>query len=356
MIKTIYTKYFIKRLHNLENAGSKYENLVADYLKLFSQKKNEYEWEDTFCICKEFNKNFTSNDITIGKYDRYCLDFETVMCQNCGHIRAKNYPKSKYLEDFYSAHYRRAMHKDIIDKENYTSIIFNSDKEASVRRHKFIFENFDIKKKDNELFILDFGGGSGGNLANLENKGKLLLYDYDTQFYDIAKQHNIDIFKGSFEELKKNYPKPDLIILSHVVEHWPNFVEMVEKIKTLCSDKTNIYIEVPASTSLNVGRRDYDIFNDFQFAHYSYFFTDNLINYLEILGFKVISFNNLSQILIKISEHKKEVKLKNYTKENIKTLFYAELKFRLKIVIIKKIIRNFLGKKGIEILKKILRR
>jgi len=356
MIKTLYTRYFIKRLHNLKNAGSKNENQVADYLNFFSKKKTEYEWVETSCICKELNKNFTNNDITIGKYDRYCLDFETVMCQNCGHIRAKNYPKDKHLEDFYSAHYRRLMHKDIIDKENYTSIIFNSDREASVRRHKFIFENFDIKKNDKELFILDFGGGSGGNLANLTNKGKLLLYDYDTQFYEIAKKHNIDIFKGTLSELKKNYPKPDLIILSHVVEHWPNFVEMIEKIKTLCSNETNIYIEVPASTSLNVGRRGYDIFSDFQFAHYSYFFTDNLINYLEILGFKVISFNNQSQILIKISENKKDVILKDYTEENIKTLFYAELKFRLKFITIKKIIRNFFGKKAIEILKKILRR
>ena len=245
MIKTLYTRYFIKRLHNLKNAGSKNENQVADYLNFFSKKKTEYEWVETSCICKELNKNFTNNDITIGKYDRYCLDFETVMCQNCGHIRAKNYPKDKHLEDFYSAHYRRLMHKDIIDKENYTSIIFNSDREASVRRHKFIFENFDIKKNDKELFILDFGGGSGGNLANLTNKGKLLLYDYDTQFYEIAKKHNIDIFKGTLSELKKNYPKPDLIILSHVVEHWPNFVEMIEKIKTLCSNETNIYIEVP---------------------------------------------------------------------------------------------------------------
>ena len=197
MIKTLYTRYFIKRLHNLENAGSKNEIQVADYLKFFSKKKIEYEWVETSCICKELNKNFTINDITIGKYDRYCLDFETVMCQNCGHIRAKNYPKDKHLEDFYSAHYRRLMHKDIIDKEDYTSIIFNSDREASVRRHKFIFENFDIKKNDKELFILDFGGGSGGNLANLTNKGKLLLYDYDTQFYEIAK-------KGSKSKPKSN--------------------------------------------------------------------------------------------------------------------------------------------------------
>lgn len=356
MIKTFYTKYFIKRLHNLENAGSKNENQVADYLKFFQKKKFEYEWEETSCICKDLNKNFTKNDIIIGKYDRYSLDFETVMCQSCGHIRAKNYPKDKYLQDFYSNHYRKLMHKDIIDKENYTSIIFNSDIEASTRRHDFIFKNLDIKLNDKELFILDFGGGSGGNLANLKNKGKLLLYDYDTQFYEIAKKHDIDIFQGSISELKQNYPKPDLIILSHVVEHWPNFAEMMKNIKTLSSYETNIYIEVPSSTSLNNGRRNYDLFGDFQFPHYSYFFTDNLINYLEILGFEIISFNNQSQILVKISKNNKDVIIKNYTEKNIKTLFIAEIKFRLKFSIIKRILRNLLGKNGIKILKKILGR
>tara|TARA_B110000037_G_scaffold81600_1_gene97210 strand:+ start:22437 stop:23507 length:1071 start_codon:yes stop_codon:yes gene_type:complete len=356
MIKTLYTKYFVKRLHNLENAVYKNESFVTEYIKLFLKKKIEYEWEDTSCICKDLNKSFTNNDLRIGKFDRYGLDFETVMCQNCGHIRAKNYPKDKYLEDFYSAHYRRLMHKDIINKEDYTSIIFNSHREASLRQHNFIFENLDIKKNDKELFILDFGGGSGGSLANLANKGKLLLYDFDTQFYEIAKKHNIEIFRGSFSELKKNYPKPDLIILSHVVEHWPNFIEMMKNIKTFCSNETNIYIEVPSNTSLSVGRSDYNLFGNLQFAHYSYFFTNNLLNYLEFLGFEVISFNNQSQILIKISENKKDVKIKNYTEENIKTLFYAEIKFRFKFAIIKKILRNFLGKKRIKILQKILGR
>ena len=45
----------------------------------------KYKLVDNNCLCK------THNDVLLSLSDRHCVDFLTVVCKNCGLIRAKNY-------------------------------------------------------------------------------------------------------------------------------------------------------------------------------------------------------------------------------------------------------------------------
>ena len=100
---------------------------LKHYYEFFNNyAKEKYELVKTICLCGN------ENDILLSQTDRHCVNFTTVVCKNCGLVRAKNYYRSNDLSDFYKNHYR--------------TVIANGDK-----KEKSPSELFDEQKKNQNL-------------------------------------------------------------------------------------------------------------------------------------------------------------------------------------------------------------
>ena len=247
-------------------------------------------------------------------------------------VRAPKYFKEENVIDFYKNHYRKLLShsNSFIDPE----IFFNRQIKEGEKRYNLIKKYFKI---ENSHRILDLGGGAGGNLVNFSKDTKnLFLADYFEPYLNYGKSKGIQIIKGGLQDIDF---KPDIIILSHVIEHWDNFhLEIENLIKIQQFNKTINYIEFPGIDSLKLGRREGDFKEDIHYPHVYYFTSYVFENLMNRHGFEKIYidsniksvfiftgqkkplinyYHNVKQDLIKAESVRKKFIIKNYIKKLI---------------------------------------
>ncbi|MBU0612616.1 class I SAM-dependent methyltransferase [Patescibacteria group bacterium] len=98
--------------------------------------------------------------------------------------------------------------------------------------------------------ILEIGAGSGLFSKYFFRKGyKVTATDIDEMEMQALSKIGIDIKIGNFEDLVFE-EKYDLIIMSHVIEHFYHPQQIVNKIKGFINDNGQIFIKTPNSTFL----------------------------------------------------------------------------------------------------------
>jgi len=321
-----------------ETRISKFPQYKKNYYNFFTDyAKKNYQLIDNDCLCK------SKNDIILSETDRHCVEFCTVVCKSCGLIRAKEYFRDKDVIDFYQNFYR---------KENYyehQKNVSSSDKfydQKSQFKPKFdLIQKFKRKELKN-LKILDLGGGAGGSLDLFDKSNELYLFDFYEPYLDFAKTKGIKSFKGGLENI--NF-KPDLIIISHVMEHWNNFdKEMKKLIDVQKIGETINYIEFPGIDSLKDGRHQGDILRDIHVPHVYYFSSYVFENLMNRYGFEKLYIDNKIRSLFIYTG--KKTKLINYYEKCKKDLHQAE-KIRKK-GILKNAIKLFIPKSLLKLIKK----
>lgn len=329
-------RYFTtgKPAHNL-NYNQEYVNFINNYAN-----KN-YKLIITKCLCG------IKNDELLSSVDRHGVKFELVICKQCGLIRAKNYWDESSVIDFYKNHYRNIIYTKI----NRVSLEerYNREKKHA-ESFKWPFINSILKKNmDKKFKIIDCGGGTGGTIGDYKNKCDCLIVDYDEEYLNFAKKNNYKTLYGGLEEIQKNNVKFDLIILSHVVEHWNNFNKEIENLSSICDNNTLIYIETPGIDSLKDGRSRYDLLlRDIHYPHY-YYFTSYVFNQIMLkFGFECIKFNNNYQGLFKFTGNKKENMFNFYDRVKSDLILAEKLRLRNEYKIL---IKPFIPKKFIDLYK-----
>ena len=306
----------------LENPKTKYFAFFNDYAK------RKYTTIEIDCLCG------SKNDQIVSKFDRYSVEFKTVICKECGLIRSAKYFTDHDINDFYKYHYRNVMSNEA----NYLSAkaFFKKQKEYGIEKYKLIKEKSNIKLEG--LKILDLGGGAGGCLDNFKDSNDVFLVDFFEPYLDIARKNNIKVLKGGLKEVTF---KPDIIIISHVLEHWSDFEEEIKNlIKIQKVNQTINYIEFPGVDSLKLGRRNGDFLQDIHIPHVWYFTSYVFENLMNRHGFEKLHINSEIKSLFIYTGVKK--KCKNYYNEVKDDLVKAET--RIKIQTAKKIIKFFIPK------------
>ena len=223
--------------------------------------KNNYTYNLTDCICG------ANNDQMLSKSDRFGFEYHTVICKNCGLIRGKEYFTDEDVSDFYTNHYWKIDSPDDSDghdaPEEAFVKTFNSSKDKANLIKKYIDSSSEKKT------IIDIGGRIGGLLGHFQRDHEVVLADYFKPYLDYAEKKGMKVIEGGLSEVDL---KPDVIILSHVVEHWNNFKREIDNlIKIQKKNKTLTYIEFPGIDSLKLGRRDADVLGDIYVPHMYYF-------------------------------------------------------------------------------------
>ena len=135
-----------------------------------------------------------------------------------------------------------------------------------------------------------------------------------------AEKKGINIIDGGLEKIEF---KPDILIFSHVIEHWDNFENEIQKlIKIQKTNETLNYIEFPAIDSLKTGRRAGDFLGDIHHPHTFYFSCNVFTNIMNRYGFEKIFSDTHSRSIYVFTGKKKP--LINFSDSVKKDLILAE--------------------------------
>jgi hypothetical protein len=314
----------------------KFPHISKNYYNFFnSYAKINYKLIDNDCLCG------VKNDILLSQTDRHYVDFVTVCCKNCGLIRAQKYFRNKDVEDFYKNFYRTTKgYKDLPPPEKF-------DVEKKNSKYKYDLLNVNKIKPINNLKIVDLGGGAGGVLDHFNKNNEKYLFDYFDPYLKHAETKGIKSIKGGLDKIDF---KPDIIILSHVIEHWSNFNYEIEKlISVQKKNETLNYIEFPGIDSIKKGRREGDILGDIHIPHVYYFSSYVFENLMNRHGFEKIYLDTLIKSIFIYTGKKKN--LINYFQLCKNDLIIAE-KTR-KIQIFKNLLKFFIPIFFLKIIRKI---
>jgi hypothetical protein len=328
------SKYLYK-----QNRIVQFPQYSKNYYNFFNlYAKENYKLVKNNCLCGE------NKDILLSQTDRHCVDFITVVCKNCGLIRARDYFKSEDVEDFYKNFYRTISLHDRY-RQMSPADFFDIQKKESKFRYDLI-NNYKIKPI-NELKIVDLGGGVGGILDHFHGSNDKYLLDYYDPYLNYAETKGIKSIKGGLNKIDF---KPDIIILSHVVEHWSNFKYEIQRLIDIQKkNETLNYIEFPGVDSIKKGRREGDVLGDIQVPHVYYFTSYVFENLMNRYGFKRVYIDTLIKSIFIYTGEK--INLINYFELCRNDLISAEKTRKLQIF--KNLIKFFIPIFILKIIRKI---
>lgn len=135
--------------------------------------------------------------------------------------------------------------------------------------------------------ILEIGAGYGGILAYFQNQGHQVRgCDLSSEAVEYANSRGVPMQHGPLDEIDLDW-QPDVVILSHVLEHLVDPSETLADLRQLLHDDSIVYIEVPGIKQLSPVRTYYD--SDFMeyihIAHPFCFSARSLTNLTNVSGF-----------------------------------------------------------------------
>jgi len=246
-----------------------------------------YRLEKNDCLCKNC---FEKEDILIAEKDRYGFNISTVICGSCGLVRCGEVFDKKSLTEFYINDYRSIYLTPDITLEKF----FNDQRKHGEEFYLFLEKYIDLEKK---LCIFDIGCGAGGIMYEFFTKGHTCIgFDYNEIYMEFGKQKGLRINNGAILEAGFE-DKCDLVLLSHVMEHFLDPISELRKIIDYVNINGYLLIEVPGiveSFKAPVNPIGY-----FQNAHIFSFYEDFLSAFFRSLGLKVIYSDDKALFLLK---------------------------------------------------------
>jgi 2-polyprenyl-3-methyl-5-hydroxy-6-metoxy-1,4-benzoquinol methylase len=244
-------------------------NARESFLNKF--KSGEYKTVSNPCVCG------INSDTLISKKDRYGIDLETKLCNNCGLVRSDPYYDTNTLSSFYASEYRSLYTDDAKPSNEFFDheVLMGN---VVLKNIQNVLPEFEIKNS----VIYEIGCGGGGILYPFKNIGANVFgCDLGNEYLEIGKSNGMNLVQGDIEVLEQ-FGKADLIIMHHVVEHFLNPVERLSKAISLLKPNGILYIAVPG---LWTHVESYGaLLNYLQNAHVYNFTRATLSNLLQNLG------------------------------------------------------------------------
>lgn len=233
----------------------------------------------------------------LSEFDRFGLPFGTHICKECGLISQTQKMAEKSLPIFYEKIYWPLINAG----ELYLTAEKSDEKIPYVLNH--------ISTHLKSIKIFEIGCGSGSRITSLSNalKSKNInteMYgcDYSEKALKLAEGKGVITLTGGMEQLAK-YGVADVIILSHVFEHFSDLNVAMSYLRNLCSNETLIYIEVPGVLDLK-NKSEYTF--NYQYycvlAHIHNFSLETLSMVLGKGGFTLIDGDEYVRAVFKMKE------------------------------------------------------
>ncbi|MBO5368706.1 class I SAM-dependent methyltransferase [Methanocorpusculum sp.] len=236
----------------------------------------EYQYEEYICECGSTAKDFE----VIAKRDRYGLPVETKICTNCGLLMTNPRMNQDSYNNFYSYEYRGLYGGNPDADEDF----FQDQVKHGEAIIDYIKNNTYISKIKT---VLEIGCGAGGILYAFYKQGfDVTGVDLGDEYLNYGRKYGLNLHKGNSTQLiPKKY---DLIILSHVLEHFLDLKSELKTIAELLTDEGILYVEVPGIKAIKKNYRS-DILLYLQNAHIRHFTLNTLNQTMMKYNFNLIS-------------------------------------------------------------------
>ncbi|MDD5136527.1 MAG: class I SAM-dependent methyltransferase [Candidatus Omnitrophica bacterium] len=239
-----------------------------EHVNRFNEKvlSGAIKFEKVPCLCG-------SDDFKLlARYDRYSLLQDTVICKKCGLILSNPRMTDEEYRRFYETDTYRRCYESYDYLEGYLER-YNE----SLGRH-MVDMVLKVKRPDQISGVLEFGAGGGWNLVAFKKKGfDVTGYDYSPTLVELGRKQGLNLFQGTVDSIKGKF---DVIILSHVIEHFTDLRASMKKLKEHLNPDGIFYIEVPDMKNFGIGQ--------LQNAHTYYFTLPTLEFYMSQSGLKLV--------------------------------------------------------------------
>ena len=240
-------------------------------------------------------KNFLHENLKMFFFGKKKLSFG--ICKKCGLIYQTKTVKPKEMKNYYN-------NLSLAYDNLYTP---TKDKIKSVKRHINIIKD---ELKEFPKSVLEVGVFNTYNLKQFKkNRSKIIngIEPSKKVAETINKKENIKIFRGSIEKFNFKI-KYDLIIMSHVLEHFYDPLLVLKKCFKSQKENQYVLLEVPLFDYIN----DYPN-GAFHLEHLNYFNEKNFLLIIKKAGYKTVF---ISKIIESTAFPFMTVLAKKVTKQN----------------------------------------
>lgn len=182
-----------------------------------------------------------------------------------------------------------------------------------------------------KLEILDIGAGQGFIFDILKSKANNVNYsvvEIDENIHSELRQKGINNIYSSWKEIKNQ--KFDLIILSHIIEHFREPTLYLKEIKALLKKDRYIFIEVPNQD---------DIFKEYLGAHLIVFNKKCLKRLVKQINMEILELRSVGRNIESLKPHLTIKRIKNLLKT-----YFPDL-ITIRKLISRKIINKIIDRK-----------
>lgn len=294
------------------------QGIMISKVKEFNSKikSGEIEFNNKSCPCSstKFTKLFN--------YDRHLIWQPVVICKVCGLIQSN----PQMTDEEYSKFYTSDLYREIYEGDDYLKTTidrYNNTNQIFEYLEPLIIEN-------NFKEIIEFGCGGGWNLLPFKNNNyNIVGYDYSQSLTKYGKDnYNLDLRQGSFDDVLNDGKKYDVVILSHIIEHFTDLLGNLQQISKIIKQGGIIYTAIPNIELFGRGQ--------FQNAHTYYFTPKTFCHYMQRSGFQAIKFGPDDSIhmhgIFKTSKAKNnfnKISLTGEYNKRLKKILLGVLKIRI---------------------------
>ncbi|CUW38063.1 protein of unknown function (S-adenosyl-L-methionine-dependent methyltransferases 128-284) [Magnetospirillum sp. XM-1] len=184
----------------------------------------------------------------VASLDRYRIVQDTVLCRKCGLMQSQPRMTEESLIWFYGSDAYRELYGGARQLPH-TPDKFERQARSCASRGEAIAAHLDLSSIN---AVAEVGCGAGWNLWSFHQAGKRVIgCDYSPALTEAGRAAGMDIRQGVAERALAG-ETADLLLLSHVVEHFRDPIGEVRQLLSLLSPRY-VYIEVPDVDSFCLG-------------------------------------------------------------------------------------------------------
>lgn len=228
-------KYHDRDFVVLNDLQKRYIQCFLDKLKM-----GVYKLESNPCLCGVSGNFF---DVSIAHKEQHGLPCENVLCRNCGLIRVKERLDKYSIAEFYNNEYRAIYYGTERGEQEPLVDYFHDQVIRGEIFYERIKNSIDISSIKS---VFEIGCGAGGILYPFfKNKMKVSGCDFGEQYLKFGQDKGLNLYLGEVDLQKTPVNSQDLVILSHVMEHFIEPLSEMAKIIELISPNKYLLVEVP---------------------------------------------------------------------------------------------------------------
>ena len=261
----------------LTSVQARHRSSVLERIEL-----GEYRWEAIeSCICGG------TEGLVLSEKDRFGFPVQAVGCSDCGLVRTTPRLAADCLPAFYEQDYH-ALHMSIEDPAPATALV------RTGQGHE-IYSYVAPFISSANLRVAELGTGAGGVLLEFAEAARAdgkhvdaFGSEYAGAFVDTARGRGLAVSQGGIEALVV-LPPPDVLILSHVLEHLPDPRTDLTAIHRWLAKESLVYVEVPGLLTLHQKPQyDFDLVRYLTLAHMFNFTLASLCEVTAPIGLDLI--------------------------------------------------------------------